>query len=95
MVVQLTSNENKSAAPHPLEPLSPEEIASAVAMVRASGKLGAKARFVTVALHEPSKQAVLAYREGDTVEREAFVIILDHRCNRPSCWMNSLSAKTL
>jgi primary-amine oxidase len=78
MAVDLTSHVTKIAAPHPLEPLSPEEIASAVAIVRACGKLGPKARFVTVVLHEPSKQAVVAYREGDSIEREAFVIILDN-----------------
>ena len=75
---QLASNASKTAAPHPLEPLSPEEIAAAVAIVRTSGKLGPKARFVTVVLHEPPKQAVLEYREGEPVEREAFVIILDN-----------------
>ena len=69
MAVDLTSNATKTAALHPLEPLSPEEIASAVTIVRASGKLGPKARFVTVVLHEPAKQVVLAYREGDPIER--------------------------
>ena len=78
MAISVTSNAGKTAAPHPLEPLSPEEIASAVAIVRASGKLGSKARFVTVVLHEPSKQTVLEYREGEPIEREAFVIILDN-----------------
>src|SRR6266850_820040 len=78
MAVSLVSQERKTAAPHPLEPLSPEEIAAAVAIVRTSAKLGPKARFVTVVLHEPPKQAVLEYREGDPVEREAFVIILDN-----------------
>jgi primary-amine oxidase len=78
MAVSETSDASKTAALHPLEPLSPEEIAAAVAMIRTGGKLGPKARFVTVALHEPSKQAVLEYREGGPVEREAFVIILDN-----------------
>jgi primary-amine oxidase len=78
MTVSVTPNEKKTAAPHPLEPLSPEEIATAVAIVRSSGKLAPQARFVTVVLHEPPKQAVLEYREGDPVEREAFAIILDN-----------------
>src|SRR4029450_5942820 len=78
MAVDLTSNAPKTAAPHPLDPLSPEEIASAVAIVRASGKLGPKARFVTVVLHEPSKQTGLEYREGEPMERAAFVIMLDN-----------------
>src|SRR5262249_3264684 len=74
----LTSRRTTARPPHPLEPLSPEEIAAAVAIVRSSGKLGPKARFVTVVLHEPPKQAGLEYRAGDQVEREAFVIILDN-----------------
>jgi primary-amine oxidase len=78
MATNLTSNGRETAALHPLEPLSPEEIAAAVSIVRASGKLGPKARFVTVVLHEPPKQAVLEYWEGGPVEREAFVIILDN-----------------
>ena len=78
MSVQLTSTLTKTAVPHPLDPLSPEEIATAVGILRASGKPGSQARFVTVALHEPSKPVVLAYREGDRIEREAFVIILDN-----------------
>jgi primary-amine oxidase len=78
MVVQRTSNENTSVARHPLEPLNLEEIAAAVAIVRTSGKLGSKARFVTVVLHEPAKQAVLEYQEGEPIERQAFVVILDN-----------------
>jgi primary-amine oxidase len=78
MSIQLTSTATETTAPHPLDALSPEEIATAVGIVRASGKLGSQARFVTVALHEPSKPLVLAYREGDRIEREAFAIILDN-----------------
>ena len=76
----LTLRRTQSRPPHRTRSsrLALKEIASAVAIVRASGKLGPKTRFVTVVLHEPSKQVVLAYREGDTVEREVFVIILDN-----------------
>ena len=78
MADNLAPNDSKTAAPHPLEPLGPEEIASAVAIIRTGGKLGPKARFVTVVLHEPPKQRMLAYQEGGPVEREAFAIILDN-----------------
>jgi primary-amine oxidase len=63
---------------HPLEPLSGAEIATAVALVRASGRLGAKARFVLVVLQEPPKQLVLAWQPGDSVPREASLQILDN-----------------
>src|SRR5262245_47290253 len=78
MAVDPTLSLTHTAALHPLEPLSPEEITSTVAIVRASGKLRPKSRFVTVVLHEPEKQAVLAYRDGDPIDREAFVMILDN-----------------
>ncbi len=73
-----TGHRCSSAALHPLAPLSPEEIAAALSLLRTSGTLGPKARFVMVVLHEPPKQAVLEYQEGDSVEREAFVILLDN-----------------
>ena len=63
---------------HPLEPLSGEEIAAAVALVRASGRLGKKARFVLVVLQEPSKDTVLSWQPGVSVPREAFLQILDN-----------------
>jgi primary-amine oxidase len=78
MAVSVASNASETVALHPLEPLSPEEIAAAVAIVRNSGQLGPQARFVTVVLHEPPKQVVLDYREGEPVERQAFVITLDN-----------------
>ena len=66
------------SALHPLEPLSGTEIAAAVALVRASGRLGAKARFVLVVLQEPPKDAVLAWQPGQTLAREASLQILDN-----------------
>lgn len=62
---------------HPLDPLSAEEIAHAVSLLRASGKVGAGARFVKVELNEPPKDVVLNFKEGDAIEREAFVVVLD------------------
>jgi primary-amine oxidase len=95
MAVSLTSNDSKTAALHPLEPLSPEEISAAVAVVRTSGRLGPRARFVTVLLHEPPKQAVLEYRGGDPVEREAFIIILDNADGRTYEVVVSITAGTI
>ncbi len=63
---------------HPLEPLSAEEVAAAVAIVRAERHLGEQTRFATVVLNEPEKQAVLGFKAGDEIEREAFLIILDN-----------------
>ena len=40
-------------------------------------RLGPRARFVKVELHEPSKEAVLGYRNEMPFEREAFASVLD------------------
>ena len=66
-----------TAIAHPLEPLTPEEIAAAVAILRQEKSLGATTRFATVTLNEPAKETVLGFRPGDAILREAFAIILD------------------
>lgn len=67
----------QKADPHPLDPLSKAEIARAVGLVHASGKV-AKTVFVPmVTLHEPPKAAVLAHRPGAAFSREAYVVLFD------------------
>lgn len=63
---------------HPLEPLTPDEIAAAVAIVRQEKSLSSSFRFATVTLNEPAKATVLSFKPGDTIEREAFLILLDN-----------------
>ena len=63
---------------HPLEPLTPDEIAAAVTIIRQEKSLSSSFRFATVALNEPSKATVLAFNPGDEIAREAFVILLDN-----------------
>lgn len=67
-----------SAALHPLEPLTAEEISAAVSILRSERKLGERVRFVSVSLQEPAKHIVLNFKEGDPVQREAFVKLLDN-----------------
>ena len=53
--------------PHPLDPLSARELASVTAVLRAHegfATLGERTRFVTIALREPPKAAVLAWADG-------------------------------
>jgi primary-amine oxidase len=66
------------AVAHPLDPLTHDEIVAAVEVLRANRDLPDRHRFVTVTLHEPSKEAVLAFDEGDPIDREAFIILLDN-----------------
>src|SRR5437588_173060 len=84
MTVQLGTPEMlalDNAIRHPLEPLSAEEIAAAVALVRERRGLGERVRFASITLHEPSKETVLNFRAGDSVAREAFIILLDTEAN--------------
>jgi primary-amine oxidase len=62
---------------HPLDPLSAEEVGAASAIVRTVRELPASTRFITITLHEPPKGRVLALREGEQLDREAFVVLRD------------------
>jgi primary-amine oxidase len=67
-----------------LDPLSADEIRAVTAIVRAAPQFaafGSRWRFITIALREPRKDAVLALRElsdAPSVPREAEVVLLDH-----------------
>ena len=79
-----TSTAAPVAVLHPLDPLTADEIRSAVAVVRASDRLGRQVLFIRVSLHEPPKGTVLAFRTGDALERQAFVLLRD-RLARTTC----------
>jgi primary-amine oxidase len=63
----------KASVTHPLEPLSAEEMKSAVKIVRDIKKPGPEVRFISVALKEPSKAKPTVMAE----EREAFMVLYD------------------
>ena len=63
---------------HPLEPLTSEEITAAVRIVRAERNLHERVRFASVTLHEPPKEVVLNFKQGDPITRAAFIILLDN-----------------
>jgi primary-amine oxidase len=65
------------AMQHPLEPLTPEEITTATAIVRENQPPGARLRFVSVTLAEPPKPEALAFKPGDPIVRRAFIVLLD------------------
>ncbi len=69
---------------HPLEPLSVDEIAEAVAILRAGAQVerwdDRRFRFVEVALREPAKAVVLTAEEngdGEDFPREARAVLID------------------
>src|SRR5215472_18929228 len=80
---------------HPLDPLTAEEIRVAVGTVRASGRLGPKVLFIRVFLHEPDKAGVLGYKEGDPLERQAFVLIRDRRARTTHEVIVSVTRRTI
>jgi primary-amine oxidase len=62
---------------HPLDPLTAIEIDSAAEVIRGTPGFGERTRFVSIALAEPLKSEVLAWRPGDQVERRAAIVLYD------------------
>ena len=63
---------------HPLDPLTLDEIKTAIQVVRTEKAVGATYRFPCVTLKEPSKAFILSYTTGTPFEREAFLVLLDN-----------------
>jgi primary-amine oxidase len=90
-----TTLPNAVGVAHPLDPLTVDEIAAAVDIVRTERQLGARVRFVSVTLHEPAKAVVLAYPSVGPVDREAFAILLDNEAGQTYEAVISLSRRTV
>jgi primary-amine oxidase len=67
----------RAAVAHPLDPLSADEIRTAVRVVRSERNLGETVRFGLVALREPDKELVLSHSPGDPFPRAAEVVLMD------------------
>ena len=66
-----------TAAPHPLDPLTADEIRRARTIVEKSGNVNDSTRFPLITLLEPPKDEVLAHRPGAAVTRRVLVIVID------------------
>jgi primary-amine oxidase len=62
---------------HPLDALTTDEYWTVHDVLVQSGHLTEKTLFSSVLLHEPVKDRVLAWKEGDSIPREADVILED------------------
>ncbi|MEE6311620.1 primary-amine oxidase [Plantactinospora veratri] len=62
---------------HPLARLTADEIRAARTLLDRAGLLGPTVRFAVLALAEPAKDVVLAYRPGDPVDRRVRAVLLD------------------
>ena len=58
---------------HPLDPLTPEELAQVVDVVRRERELGSRVRFIRVDLEEPAK---LELAGDSTPHRRAIVVLM-------------------
>jgi primary-amine oxidase len=67
----------EAARRHPLNPLSAEEVAASVRILSSHGRVGDHWRFVSVNLHEPAKAELESRSAGETLDRCAFIIVLD------------------
>jgi primary-amine oxidase len=75
----LIALQTAAAAPHPLSPLTADEIRAATRIFRASSKFPAGAQFSILTLDEPPKAQVLAKAN---MPRRAFAVIYDHPGDR-------------
>src|SRR5258706_1358128 len=65
------------AQPHPLDPLSKEEIGATVSLLKAGGKITPASRFPLLVLDEPRKDELSA-----TPTRRALAIVFERAANR-------------
>ena len=62
---------------HPLDGLTPQEYWTIYRTMRTEGHVHEKTIFASILLHEPDKQAVLAWKASDPIPRKADVVTLD------------------
>src|SRR3954469_9475916 len=65
-----------SAAPHPLDALTTDEVSGAVALIAADARYDVASVFVHVRLREPEKSVVLAHEPGAPVDREVEALLV-------------------
>ena len=79
MTTGIDGQRNRGVALHPLDPLTPAELEAVVEAVRSARALDHRHLFVTVQLDEPDKESVVAWREGDALDRVARVAVWDQQ----------------
>ena len=68
------AGDRPAGTPHPLDPLTADEIRAAVAVLRRERGVGDGWRFASIELREPAKAVVRDFTPGTPIEREAEVI---------------------
>ena len=79
VVVQRAANAQPAPAapPHPLDPLTADEIEAASNVLDKAGLLGPGFRFISTSLLEPAKSDLAAWKPGQPLARKALVVLLD------------------
>lgn len=75
------SRPRPAAATHPLDPITAAEIATAVKALRAHAEVPKDAFFPMIALQEPSKADVRAFKPGTAFRRDAIAVVFDRPRN--------------
>jgi primary-amine oxidase len=71
----------KPPTPHPLDPLTEDEIKAAVGLLKTEGKSTRYINYSFIGLQEPPKDAVLAFKAGDPIVRRVKIICYDTKKN--------------
>ena len=71
-----------ATGPHPLDPLTSEEVEAASSLLKSERGLGDGVRFVYIGLKEPPKSVVLEHQPGAPFDREAFLLLRDREQRR-------------
>jgi primary-amine oxidase len=91
----MTTTSAPTTVRHPLEPLTAEEITTAIAVLRIKDGLGPRLRIVSVVLDEPPKKEVKAFQPGDPMSRAARIICYDRDTRQTSIAVVSLSEEAI
>ncbi|HEY8642556.1 MAG TPA: primary-amine oxidase [Candidatus Dormibacteraeota bacterium] len=70
-----TASRTSAGVTHPLDPLTADEVTAASQILKREQGLKESARFVTIALKEPAKPSVLAFKDGDPIDRQASIVL--------------------
>ena len=71
----------KPPTPHPLDPLTEDEIKAAVSLLKAEGKSTHYVIYSFIGLQEPPKDEVLAFKVGDPIVRRVKIVCYDTKNN--------------
>jgi primary-amine oxidase len=85
---QKTRTKTTNGVRHPLEPLTPDEIKAASALLR-DARPEQSLRFAAIVLQEPEKDVVYGFQPGARIERSAAIVALDQETG--ATWVGSAS----